>query len=182
MNLVRSAIEKPDNITQSGVLARSEVGNAIAQKIREAHSSELSDIAENVLPQLEKFLESPEEKRLRRIRAGTIVGSVGLGITVAFSVISVIMENDFAFFASLGFVTFFIGLSLLANGLLFTVPKKAVSENSLEADRQRELDKFVNGQNTNDLLLESDHSAPLISVVEDTTRQLRQDKKKSENA
>ena len=45
-------------------------------------AKDLERVAEDVLPQLEKFLESPEEKRLRRVRAGVITGLVGLGVSL----------------------------------------------------------------------------------------------------
>jgi ABC-type methionine transport system permease subunit len=35
-----------------------------------------------VLPQIEKFLESYEEKKLRRVRAGVITAAAGLGAAV----------------------------------------------------------------------------------------------------
>jgi len=74
---VRNALERPDNITQSAVSARDEIGRAIAAKIREFNSTkELAKVAEEVLPEIEKFLESPEEKRLRRIRNGIMVASI----------------------------------------------------------------------------------------------------------
>src|SRR5438876_6323573 len=71
---VRIAVETPDSITASAVSARDEIGHAVAAKIREVESArELKKVAEDVLPQIEKFLESPQEKRLRRIRIGTII-------------------------------------------------------------------------------------------------------------
>ncbi len=85
LNVVRSVVERPDSITASAVLARDEIGRAIAFKIREAKSAgELATIAEEALPEIEKFLESPEEKRLRRLRNGTMVASIGLGTAVGF--------------------------------------------------------------------------------------------------
>ena len=66
---VRFALEKPDNITASAISARDEIGRAVAAKIRETQSVyELKKDAEDVLPEIEKFLESPAEKRLRRMR------------------------------------------------------------------------------------------------------------------
>ena len=70
---VRTTLERPDSITASAVSAREEIGRAVADKIREVEDSrDLKRVAEDVLPQIEKFLESYEEKRLRRIRAGVI--------------------------------------------------------------------------------------------------------------
>ncbi len=80
---VRVALDRPDEITASAVSAREEIGRAIAAKIKETQSTdELKRVAVEVLPQIEKFLESPEEKRLRRVRAGVITALVGLGATV----------------------------------------------------------------------------------------------------
>src|ERR1700686_5746570 len=80
LRAVRVSIERPDSITASAVSAREEIGRAIADKIREVEDSyDLKRVAEDVLPQIEKFLESSEEKRLRRIRAGIIVAASGFG-------------------------------------------------------------------------------------------------------
>src|SRR5207247_10845594 len=77
---VRMSLERPDSVTASAVTAREEIGRAVAAKIREVEDSrDLKRVAEDVLPTIEKFLESPEEKRLRRIRAGVIVAASGLG-------------------------------------------------------------------------------------------------------
>ncbi len=71
LRAVRVTLERPDAITESAVSARDHIGRAIADKIRMTESaSELQKVAEEVLPEIEKFLESPAEKRLRRLRAG----------------------------------------------------------------------------------------------------------------
>ncbi len=107
LNVVRTALERPDSITQSAATARDEIGRAIAFKIREAKSpGELATVAEDVLPEIEKFLESPEEKRLRRVRKGTMVASIGLGAAIGFSIAAVLMNDAGVFFvAGLGMVT-----------------------------------------------------------------------------
>src|SRR6202171_1502752 len=77
---VRTTLESPDSITASAVSAREEIGRAVADKIREVEDArDLKRVAEDVLPQIEKFLESYEEKRLRRVRAGIIVAASGFG-------------------------------------------------------------------------------------------------------
>ncbi len=82
---VRSALETPDNITASAISAREEIGRAIALKIQETKSAkELATVVEDVLPEIEKFLESPEEKRLRRLRKGMMVSSIGVGAAIVF--------------------------------------------------------------------------------------------------
>ena len=170
---VRSALERPDNITQSAVSAREEIGRAIAAKIRETKSAkELAKVTEDVLPEIEKFLESPEEKRMRRIRGGTIVASVGFGTAIGFAAASVLMKDaGIFFFVGLGVVAFFIGLSLILNGLLFTVPKKRLADKSSDAQSQRELD--VAERQTSELAL-PEPSSLFSSVTENTTQHLEE--------
>src|SRR6266568_7581929 len=93
---VRVSIERPDSITASAVSAREEIGRAVAEKIREVEDSrDLKRVAEDVLPQIEKFLESYEEKRLRRVRAGVVVAASGFGFTVLmFLMVSVASPGD----------------------------------------------------------------------------------------
>ncbi len=168
LRLVRFAIESPDEITASAISARNEIGRAVAAKIRETQSAyELKKVAEDVLPEIEKFLESPEEKRLRRLRTGTIISSVGLGVTFAFKVMAILLGDlDLLFFAGLGMVTFFIGLSFILNAFFFTIPRKNLPDKSEDAQRQRKLDA-----NTRDLKLPESRDL-FSSVTEHTTRQL----------
>ena len=172
LNLVRLAVARPDSITQSAATARDEIGRAIAYKIREAKSpGELATVAEDVLPEIEKFLESPEEKRLRRVRSGTVVASVGLGATIAFAIIALIVDEGLLILAGLGIVTLFIGLSFAINGLLFTVPKKVLSDKSSAARSQRELDAVES--TTNELVLHESNNI-FSSVTEQTTQHLKE--------
>lgn len=176
LNAVRATLERPDSITASAVSARDEIGRAIAFKIREAKSpGELATVAEDVLPEIEKFLESPEEKRLRRVRRGTVVASIGLSATIAFSIAAVLMNDTGVFFiAGLGLVTLFIGLSLILNALLFTVPKRILSDKSSDARSQRELDAAES--TTNELSLPEPNNGVFSSVTEHTTRHLKEKK------
>ena len=166
---VRFALEKTDNVTASAAAARDEIGRAVAEKIRELESArELTKVAEDVLPQIEKFLESPTERRLRRIRTGTLISLIGLGAIIAFSLVATLVDAGIFFIAGLGLVTFFIGLSFIINGLLFTVPKKSLADKSIDAASQRELDA-----QTGELGL----PAPVenfSSVTEQTTRHLKE--------
>lgn len=167
---VRFAIEKPDNITASAASARDEIGAAVAAKIRELDSArELTKVAEDVLPQIEKFLESPAEKRLRRIRTGTIIASVGIGVAVALSLVAAFTKSEESLFlAALGLVTFFLGLGFLLNGFFLTVPKTSVSDKSVDADAQRALDA-----NTSELILPESNQI-FSSITENTTRHLKE--------
>src|SRR4030095_13035955 len=83
LRVVRRGLERPDTITASAVFAGEQIRQARADRIRHAQTrKDLEHVAEDVLPELEKFLESPEEKRLRRVRAGVITALVGLGIFI----------------------------------------------------------------------------------------------------
>jgi hypothetical protein len=171
---VRNALSEPDSITASAASARDEIGRAIAAKIRESRSpAELAVVAEDVLPEIEKFLESPEEKRLRRMRTGLLLSSIGFGAAVGISAVSMLMkDSDVIFLAALGVVTFFIGIGFILNGLFLTVPRTGMPDKSSDADRQRELDGIK--ARTSDLALPESTSL-FSSVTEHTTRHLEKD-------
>ena len=176
LRVVRGALEKPDNITASAVSARDEIGRAVAARIRETRSAhELKKVAEDVLPQIEKFLESPEEKRLRRIRIGSIIASAGIGTAVALSISSVLINQaeDMLFLAGLGLIAFFVGLGFILNGIFLTVPKKSLDNRSSEADSQLELDTSAQ---TKDRLMPQPANL-FSSVTENTTRHLKEKNK-----
>src|SRR5437868_4267078 len=143
---VRVSLERPDSITASAVSAREEIGRAVAEKIREVEDThDLKRVAEDVLPQIEKFLESPEAKRLRRMRAGVITAATGLGAAIlTLSLLTTKPADDAVQMLVGGFglamVTFFIGLGLLLNGMLFTRPRKGVEDHSADARSQNLLD------------------------------------------
>ncbi len=134
LRAVRTALEKPDAITTSAVSGRDEIGRAVADKIRELKSAkELSKVVEDVLPEMAKFLESPEEKRLRRIRAGVITAALGLGAALGFFLIGAAVNNEGLLFpAGAGLILFLIGLGLLLNGWHFTVPQKQAREQAAD--------------------------------------------------
>jgi hypothetical protein len=130
LRAVRSSLAKPDVITASAVSARDEIGHAIADKIRELETArDLKKVAEDVLPQIEKFLESPQQRRLRGIREGVVTSAIGLGATVFFLLMSQ-SQHDAIFLSGLGVTTFLIGLGLIINALVFTVPKQYVPHRS----------------------------------------------------
>ncbi len=154
--------------------ARDEIGRAVAERIREVESArELKKVAEDVLPQIEKFLESPAEKRLRRIRVGTLIACIGVGATISLSIASkIIGDEQLMFIAAMGFVTFFVGLGFILNGYFLTVPQSKLSGLSSNADSQRVLDS-LQGQ-TNELRLSEPPASQFASVTESTTRHLKE--------
>src|SRR5688572_1641666 len=145
MRAVRLSVERPDSITASAVSARDEIGRAVADRIRSvADAGELKVVADSVLPQVEKFLESPEEKRLRRVRAGTIISATGLGAgTLGLIMSAVVTGPDLEaalWVGGLGITAFTLGLGFILNGLLFTKPRKALDDRSPDAKIQNLLD------------------------------------------
>ena len=140
LRIVRNSLENPDAITQSAITAREHIGMAVADKIRQMSTAkELKKVAEEILPEFEKFLESPEERRLRRIRAGIITAAIGLGATIVTFLMAMDKIDVFPFIAP-PLVTFLVGLGVIINGLLFTVPRKKLPGNTYEALAQNLLD------------------------------------------
>ena len=142
---VRAAVEKPDAITASAVSARHEIGRALADRIRAVSSAEeLSTVAEEVLPEIEKFLESPEEKRLRRVRFGVALAALGFGAALGFSVLAAIFyeaargtsnNGDYGLYlllTGLGFTALLFGLGIAVNGWYFTVPRHELTDRSTD--------------------------------------------------
>ncbi len=187
MRVVRKSLERPDVITASAVSAREQISQAMAEKIRQLETThDLKRVAEDVLPQIEKFLESPEEKRLRRVRAGVITGLAGLGASLVIFLAS-LNAHDLIPFIALGLIAFFVGLGIVINGLAFTIPRKKVADRSEEAQAQKELEAGLQSassvnqlssfsQSTNDLSESNDRMIGRSSVTEHTTHHLKSNK------
>jgi len=140
LRVVRNSLERPDAITASAISAREQIGMAVADQIRQMNTAkDLERVAEDVLPSFEKFLESPEEKRLRRIRNGVITACVGLGPGIA-TLVFAINNPDLAPLLTPWLITFFVGLGMILNGLLFTLPRKELPGDVIDAMSQRVLD------------------------------------------
>ncbi len=175
---VRVSLERPDSVTASAVTAREEIGRAIAEKIREMEDSrDIKRVAEDVLPQIEKFLESYEEKRLRRVRAGVVTAAAGLGGAIFMALMSAFIQGADALVgvSGLGVATFLVGLGLIINALFFTKPRKGVEDHSSDARAQNLLDAGYNSpqlrsQTTSNL------AQPVGSVTEHTTLHLKSDR------
>ncbi len=174
LRVVRNSLERPDAITASAVSAREQIGMAVADKIRQMSSaSDLETVAEEVLPSFEKFLESPEEKRLRRLRNGVITAAVGLGGGLAVTLIAI---DNFGLLPMVlpWLITFFVGIGMIINGLLFTLPRKELPGNQYDAMSQRALDMNrgfheAPPARTNEL---APGTHPQASITEHTTHHL----------
>jgi hypothetical protein len=180
LRVVRNSLERPDAITASAVSAREQIGLAIADQIRQMRSGkDLEHVAEDVLPSFEKFLESPEERRLRRLRAGVITASIGFALSLA-ALLGALADSDFFPFMFPGFITFMIGIGIIINGLLFTRPRKRLPGDSYDALAQQMLDSSPNRAKfetptslTNEL---GPGTNPRLSVTEHTTHHLKTSK------
>jgi len=146
LRAARTGLERPDSITASAESAREEIGRAVAERIRQmedAHTMER--FAHAVLPQVEKFLESPEEKRLRRLRAGTITALISLAVGIPSLLLMSFAHKDgvqvlLEWLSVFALITFATGLALLINGLLFSKPRKEIADRSSRARVQDLLD------------------------------------------
>lgn len=164
--------------------AREQISQAMAAKISQMESArDLKQVAEDVLPQIAKFLESAEEKRMRRVRAGVITALAGLG--AAFVIFLASMEShDLIPFIAVALIPFFVGLAIVINGLLFTVPRKTLADRSAEAESQRQLEathefaanQLSGGSHATNDLTNREMLAARPSVTEHTTHQLRPNK------
>ena len=133
MRAVRITLERPDAVTESAVFARDQIGRAVADKIRTTKTAgQLKKVAEEVLPEIEKFLESPTERRLRRLRAGVVTSFIGIG-TVLGAVLASLVEQDLFIVVIPGLILLFIGLAIILNGLLLTIPRKQLGAPSNDA-------------------------------------------------
>jgi hypothetical protein len=158
LRIVRSSLENPDAVTQSAVSAREHIGMAVADKIRQMSTAkELERVAEDVLPHFEKFLESPEEKRLRRIRSGIITSAIGLGASIILLVMAV-DKPDILPYITPALITFLVGIGVIVNGLIFTVPRKSLPGDAYDALSQKVLDS---GSNMNRIPYEAPAAASL---------------------
>ena len=117
---------------------------AVADKIRQMSSAkDLERVAEDVLPHFEKFLESPEEKRLRRIRAGIVTAAIGLGATIVGLVMAMDQPAIIPYITP-ALITFLVGLGVIVNGLIFTLPRKSLPGDAYDALSQQVLDSGAN--------------------------------------
>ena len=171
LRAVRVSLEKPDAITASAVSARDEIGHAIADRIRDLETAQdLKQVVEDVLPEIEKFLESPQQRRMRTVRQGVVTSAVGLGATLFFLIWG-LNDREMLIFAGLGITTFLIGLGLMVNALLFTVPKQSAPPVSLDAGQLKQLSRPADRITDRELATAEPLAAP-PSVTEQTTHHL----------
>lgn len=175
LRVVRTGLERSDQASSTADDARAEIGRAIAERIRELKTGrELVRLTNHVLPRVDRFLESAEEKRLRRMRAGLITSSVGLGGILMFMMIALASGKEvFLVPAAAAMVTLIIGLGVLISGKMLSVPKKKFADSSEENLNQEIADRMTISSVRRNEIRES--SNPPLSVVEHTTHRLAAD-------
>ncbi len=126
---VRETLEREGAPEPSVTAAREEIARAIAARIKEGQWWQVGALA----PEAEKLFESPrerrerlrrhdEEQRLARLRGGTITAAVGLGLVILFQLLRVV-DDRAVILVGPSILVLLVGLGVLVNGLLFTVPK-----------------------------------------------------------
>lgn len=136
LGAVRGTLDKPEAPEPSVTAAREEIARAIAARIKEGQWWQVGSLA----PQAERLFESPgerrerlrrrdEEKRLERLRGGTITAAVGLGLVVLFQLLRVIDDRAFVLIGP-SLIVLLVGLGVILNGLLFTIPKGSQAPDS----------------------------------------------------
>ena len=190
LRTVRIGLERPDSITASAISAREEIGRAVAEKVRAMEDPRyMRRFAQYVLPKIDKFLESHEERRLRRLRSGVVTALIGLAVGIpALLLLSVIHEKDFVIFLAymtvFSAVTFATGLGLLINGLLFSRPGKTLEDKSADARMQDLVDagyapppSRASEAQTSFRAQTTSHLTPAVnSVTEGTTHHLKSER------
>jgi hypothetical protein len=174
MRAVRQGLERPETVMASVTSAREEIGHAIAARIREVRDANDLKIVENVLPEVDKFFETAEERRLRRIRAGVITAMCGLGGALFFFLLAQ-KETDLFFMIMAGVATFLIGFGIVLNGLLFTVPRESSRRSLNEAKEEIERAMSLATKRREELPIASQAGLPVSSVTEHTTHRLASD-------
>lgn len=170
LRMVRHGLERPDDVTAASANAREEIGRAVAARIKELQSArDLEHVAEDVLPKIEKFLESPHERRLRTMREGVVTAAIGLGGSLFFWLMSM-MKGTPIFLIAIGVTFFLIGLGMILNGMFLTVPGQQAADSSLAGSRLKDL---LSSESETHALPTSRHmSMGVPSVTENTTNLL----------
>jgi hypothetical protein len=85
-----------------------------------------------------RHIRADEEQRLRRIRAGVVTAASGLGAILLFLLLSLAQKNAL-FLIPPSLTVLFVGLGIVINGLLFTVPKQSALKRPLDGHQRDRL-------------------------------------------
>jgi hypothetical protein len=173
---VRVVLEEPDAITRSAVNAREMIGRAIAEKISDFEDArDLRTAVYEVLPAIQGFLESPEERllkkseeRLNKIREGVLTTVSGIAIMIPSLLLSWIIQKEFILIISaVGLLVFLIGLGITMTAAWFG----GLTRTPLTARPTIQLEP-VEKRNTGSMEDSSRRHSDFRSVTEGTTREL----------
>lgn len=167
LNTLRLALERPDVLTGAQD-AREEIAREVAAKIADLKGSrDLIWIVEHVLPGVQKFLETPEERRLRHLRDGTITACTGLGIiTLSLALLMITRTAAVGLIpAGAGALVLMVGLGIMLAGAYFTAPRKG----AVRLPPSRRLETSARGLDTDPSGLPPNRIAGPPSVTEETT-------------
>ena len=142
LRVVRGSLEQPEQAAASSAAAREEVARAVAVKIQEGNWWQVG----MMVPEVERLFESPQDryvrllheaeaKRLRLLRAGVITAATGFGTILLFLMAS-LAKPDLLLLAGPSLLVLIIGLGILINGLLFTVPKTLQNDRRSKKQKQ----------------------------------------------
>src|SRR4029453_5386532 len=178
LGAVRDTLEQPNSVAASTAAAREEIARAAAAKIKDGQWWQVGAI----VPEVEKLFESPEdrrlrlirateEQRLRRIRAGVVTAASGLGAVLLFLLLS-FAHKDALFLIPPSLTVLLIGLGIVINGLVFTIPKTSSLNRPPDGHQTDRLGLPPSKVATVEEVLSSAEPSLPSSVIEQTTRHL----------
>jgi hypothetical protein len=163
---VLAALQNPDSAAASG---RDEVYRALAAKIKDSKAKDVKELVEKVLPKIERLFESPEQKRVREVRAGVTWACAGLGLALFF-----LLRHFAGFYGTkeenillpAALIAILTGLGHVLSAWLFPAPVGRAS-GFLPGRDPSELPGLPGGQQSG-----SESTAQPSSITENTTREL----------
>jgi hypothetical protein len=170
---VLTAIQNAD----AAASGRDEIYRAFASKIKESKAKDVRDLVEHALPKLERLFESPQQKRVREIRAGITWAAAGIGLALFFLLRHLYgspgrpAEN---LFEAAALVTIASGLGYLISTWLFSPPASLPTGIS----QMRDTNGFQSLPSSHHVVHEP--PMPLSSVTENTTRELERGRSESD--
>jgi hypothetical protein len=181
LGAVRDTLEQPNSVAASTAAVREEIARAAAAKIKDGQWWQVGAI----VPEVEKLFESPEdrrlrliradeEQRLRRLRAGVVTAASGLGTVLLFLLLSLAQKNAL-FLIGPSLIVLLVGLGIVINGLVFTVPKQSALNCQPDENPRDRVDLLPSGAAKLGILSPPEPSLRPASVTEQTTRHLSSD-------
>jgi len=180
LSSLRATLEqRPDTNPLEANSAREEIGRALADKIRQAASAaDLMLVITDILPVAERFLETPEEKRLRgeqiglenaqsalrRARRGTVVTAIGFAAALIFLVVGLASRDPVWLVGGIpSIMVFLIGAGILLNALFFRAMPAAPNDG---AQPKRSLEEILWGNKALGPVRQAPvHQAPVHQVM-----------------